>query len=265
MTQNLVSLLESNRFNQFITALIIINAITLGLETSPEIMQSYGVFLLTLDKIILSIFVVEILLKFIAYRFSFFKSGWNWFDLIIVVVSLMPTSGALTVLRAFRILRVLRLFSIVPQMRRVINGLFKALPGMGSIIGVLFIVFYISAVLCTKLFGATDDPTLNALFGDLNTSMFTLFQLMTLENWVDGIVKPVTATFPYALLFFIPFIIITSFAVLNLFIGVIVESMQSAHKEEEKADEINLHNEIKDVQNKLDTLTKLLRDQSPKS
>lgn len=259
MQEKLIRLLESNNFVQFITALIIINAITLGLETSPAIMAQWGSILLFIDKLILGVFVIELVLKFFAYRLRFFHSGWNWFDLTIVTVSLLPMSGPLTVLRAFRILRVLRLFSVIPQMRRVINGLFRALPGMGSVIGVLLVVFYISAVLCTKLFSNSGDPAIDALFGSLNTSMFTLFQLMTLENWVDGIVKPVTALYPYALFFFIPFIVITSFAVLNLFIGIIVESMQASHDEEQKADDINLKQEIKDIRSELTKISQHLQ------
>lgn len=255
----LISILESSRFSQFITSLIILNAITLGLETSPAIMAQWGSVLFTIDKIILGVFVIEILMKFFAYRLGFFKSGWNWFDLTIVTISLLPMSGALTVLRAFRILRVLRLFSVIPQMRKVINGLFRALPGMGSVIGVLLVVFYISAVLCTKLFGMQDHPTLEPLFGSLSTSMFTLFQLMTLENWVDGIVKPVTEIYPYALFFFIPYIVITSFAVLNLFIGIIVESMQAAHDDEQKNDETNLKDEIKSLRADIEKLSQHLR------
>lgn len=259
MQEKLIRLLESNNFVQFITALIIINAITLGLETSPAIMSTWGSILLFVDKLILGVFVIELVLKFFAYRLRFFHSGWNWFDLIIVTVSLLPMSGPLTVLRAFRILRVLRLFSVIPQMRRVINGLFRALPGMGSVIGVLLVVFYISAVLCTKLFSNSGDPAIDALFGSLNTSMFTLFQLMTLENWVDGIVKPVTAIYPYALFFFIPYIVITSFAVLNLFIGIIVESMQASHDEEQKEDDINLKQEIKDIRSELTKISQHLQ------
>lgn len=234
--EKITTFIERPAFTNFIIGLILINAVTLGLETDRGIVASHGYLLFTIDKIILSVFVCEILLKFFAYRLSFFKSGWNIFDLIIVAVCLLPASGSLAILRAFRVFRILRLFSIVPQMRVVITGLIRAMPGMASVVGVIVVIFYISSVLVTKLFGHTGDETLTALFGTLNQSMFTLFQLMTLENWVDGIVKPVMAIYPLAWLFFIPFIIITSFAILNLFIGVIVEAMQNAHKIEKESE-----------------------------
>jgi voltage-gated sodium channel len=230
-------LVERPAFTNFILGLILFNAVTLGLETDRTIMAAYGSILFTIDKIILGIFVVELILKFIAYRFAFFKSGWNVFDLVIVIICLLPAQGPLAILRAFRIFRVFRLFSIMPQMRIVISGLLRALPGMGSVIGVIAVIFYISSVLVTKIFGLSGDPEMEILFGSLNQSMFTLFQLMTLENWVDGIVKPAMDVYPMAWLFFIPFIIITSFAILNLFIGVIVEAMQNVHREANRAEE----------------------------
>lgn len=227
-------LVESRGLTNFIVTLILINAVTLGLETNETVYSRFGHILVLADRTILGIFVIEILLKLFVYRLSFFKSGWNVFDFLIVGISLLPATGPLAILRAFRIFRVLRLFSIVPQMRLVITGLLRALPGMASVVGVIMIVFYISAVLVTKIFGNTDNPDLERLFDSLPHSMLTLFQLMTLEDWFGGIVGPAMEVYPMAWLFFIPFIIITSFAVLNLFIGVIVESMQSVHAEEQR-------------------------------
>jgi len=252
MTHTLKALIESNRFTQFITALILVNAVTLGLETSQNIMASHGPWLLLLDRSILAVFCIEIALKLYVYRLSFFKSGWNIFDLSIVAISLIPATGALSVMRAFRILRVLRLFSVVPAMRRVINALFTAIPGMTSVIGVLLIVFYVAAVLTTKLFGVSPDPQMQELFGTIGASMYTLFQIMTLEGWSDGVVRPALELYPWAWAFFIPFIIITSFAVLNLFIGIIVDAMQRGHKaehaEEEQADRAAFEALQRDVQ-----------------
>jgi voltage-gated sodium channel len=225
-------ILEHPRFTVFITAVILINAITLGLETSPSIMASYGHLLHWVDAIALGTFVVELLAKLISYRLSFFKSGWNIFDALIVGVSLFPAAGAFSVLRAFRIFRVLRLFSVVPQMRKVIEALLNSLPGMASVVGVLVVVFYVSAVLVTKLFGASGNPQMHDLFGSIGTSMYTLFQIMTLESWSDGVVRPAMEVYPLSWLFFIPFIIVTSFAVLNLFIGVIVEALNRGETEE---------------------------------
>ena len=153
---------------------------------------------------------------------------------MIVGISLIPASGPFAIVRTLRILRVLRLFSIVPQMRQVINGLLRAIPGMTSVLAIIAIIFFVFSVLVTKIFGNAGDADLDLLFGDLGTSMFTLFQLMTLENWVDGIVKPAMELYDWAWVIFIPFIILTSFAILNLFIGVIVEAMQNVHDEEQR-------------------------------
>lgn len=245
----------SNYFQNFITSVIIINAITLGLETSDYMMENYGNLLIFIDQLALKIFIVEILLKLYVYRFNFFKNGWNIFDFVIVGIALMPSSGALSVLRALRILRVLRLFSIVPKLRSVINALLDAIPGMFSIIGVLLLVFYIASVLSTKLFGAVFPDW----FGTIGKSMYSLFQIMTLESWSMGIVRPVLERFPAAWLFFIPFIIVTSFTVLNLFIAILVSATQSQHEAERKAEMEGINKEAHDERTLIVNEVKSLR------
>lgn len=230
--KTVAELVERPSFIGFITLLILINAVTLGLETDQDILAVYGPALFWIDKIILVFFTVELALKFFAYRWSFFRSGWNVFDLIIVTIAWMPASGPLAVLRALRILRILRLISVVPQMRRVITAIGHSIPGMISIIGVMMLVFYVSSVLATKLFGAHPDPDMQEWFGSISASAYTLFQIMTLESWSMGVVRPTMEIFPLAWMFFLPFIIITSFAVLNFFIGIIVDSMQVVQKME---------------------------------
>ncbi len=224
-------LVESRWFTIAITVVIVINAITLGLETWPEAMRRYGTVLVILDTVALGIFVVEIAMKLWVYRLGFFKNGWNVFDFTIVAIALIPSAGALSVLRAMRILRVLRLISVVPQMRTVVGALFGALPGMGSIVAVLLLVFYVTAVMATKLFGETFPHW----FGSIGESMYSLFQIMTLESWSMGIVRPVMEQHPLAWAFFVPFVIVTSFAVLNLFIALIVNSMNSVHAEDRES------------------------------
>jgi voltage-gated sodium channel len=226
-------LVERPGFSAFIIVVIALNAVTLGLETSPAVMATpAGAAIMAFDAFALAIFTVEIGLKLIAKGPRFFRSGWNVFDFVIVAVALTPASGAFSVLRALRILRVLRLMSIVPQMRAVVGALLKALPGMGSIIAVLGLVFYVAAVIATKLFAETFPEW----FGNVGASMFSLFQIMTLESWSMGIVRPVMEVHPWAWAFFVPFIIVTSFAVLNLFIGLIVNSLQLMQSEEEHAE-----------------------------
>ena len=225
----LKTLIELRCFDLVITALIVVNAVTLGLETSPAAVAAFGPLLAVIDRAILGAFVVELLARAIVYRTAFFRDPWRIFDLVVVAFALIPATGALSVLRALRILRVLRLISIIPSLRRVVTGFIKALPGMGSIMLLLGLVFYVFAVMATKLYGEAFPK----LFGGLPELLYTLFQIMTLEGWSDGIVRPVMEVHPGAWLFFIPFIIATSFTVLNLFIGVIVSAMEAEHDEVE--------------------------------
>jgi voltage-gated sodium channel len=246
-------IVESRGFTLAVTIVIAVNAITLGLETWPLAMQKAGPLLLALDTLALWFFTVEIGLKLWLYRGRFFRDPWNVFDFLIVTVAWVPTSGPLSVLRALRIVRALRLLSIVPQMRTVIGALFRALPGMGSVIAVLLLVFYVAAVMATKLFGA-DFPD---WFGSVGASMYSLFQIMTLESWSMGIVRPVMEQHPFAWLFFVPFIIVTSFAVLNLFIALIVNSMQSMQSETNehvRAEALAAHDEREALSRQIEAL-----------
>ena len=145
----LKNIIENKFFITFITLVIMINAITLGLETSAEIKLEYGGFLSIIDKIALSIFTIELIVKISVYKLKFFKDGWNLFDFIIVVVSLIPASGPFSVLRAFRIFRTLRLLSIVPSMKRIIQAIFISIPGILSVGTIIVLIFYISSVLTT--------------------------------------------------------------------------------------------------------------------
>ena len=149
----LKSLLSSRRFENVITVLIVINAITLGLETIPEAVQYFGDLLTLFDRIILGVFVVEVSARLVAWRLDFFRDPWRIFDLVVVGVALVPATGGLSVLRALRILRVLRIISMVPSLKRVVGGLVSALPGMGSIMLLLTLVFYVFSVMATKLYG----------------------------------------------------------------------------------------------------------------
>ena len=215
----------------FIMGVILFNAVILGLETSGTVMARMGPLILFLDGLCLAIFVAEIAAKLFARRFAFFRDGWNIFDLAVVGIALMPATQGLSVLRALRILRLLRIVSVTPRLRRVVEGFLSALPGMASVFLLMGIIFYIFAVMATKLFAANFPEW----FGDLGNSAYSLFQIMTLESWSMGIVRPVMEQFPHAWLFFVPFILVTTFAVMNLVVGLIVNSMQEAHQEEETA------------------------------
>jgi voltage-gated sodium channel len=228
----LAAWLETAMVRNSILFIIILNAITLGLATSDRVNILTGGILGTFDNIVLTIFVIEMTLKLYAYGLRFFLSAWNWFDLIIVGVSIIPTSEGLSVLRGLRVIRSMRVLSAVPQMRDVIKALLDAMPGMGAVVILLALVFYIFAVMATTLYGNTFPQW----FGSVGASLYSLFQIMTLESWSMGIVRPVMEVHPYAWAFFVPFIICTAFAVLNLFIGLLVNTMQAAVEEEQDAE-----------------------------
>lgn len=224
--------IEDPRTDRLILGLIVLNAITLGLETSESVMTRYGTWLKVLDRVVIGIFVVEILARLIVQRLAFFRQGWNLFDAVVVGIALAPATSAFSVIRALRVLRVLRLITAVPALQRVVGGFIKALPGMGSIVLLIALIFYVSAVMAVNLYGS-EYPH---LFGTLGGSLFTLFTIMTLEGWVEGVVNPIMARHPNAWLFFIPFIIFTTFMVLNLFIGIIVNAIQEEHAAAEAAE-----------------------------
>lgn len=220
-------IIEHPLFERFILILILINAVTLGLETMPDVMARFGGLIHLLDWLILIIFVLEIGSRMLVRGWRFWRDGWSVFDFVVVSVTFLPGSDNISVLRALRTIRALRLISIVPSMRRVVTGLLNALPGMGSIVVLLTLIFYVFSVMATNMFGSAFPE----LFGGIGNSAYTLFQVMTLEGWSADVVRPVMATYPWAWAFFIPFILITSFTVLNLFIGIIVDAMQQQHFE----------------------------------
>ncbi|MCT8998248.1 ion transporter [Chelativorans intermedius] len=251
----LKQIIESPRFEAAIIALIVVNAFTLGLETSQRAMAAAGPLLIVLDRIILAVFVIELLLRFLVYRLRFFRDPWRIFDLAVVAIALVPATGNLSVLRALRILRVLRLVSVVPSLKRVVGGLVAALPGMGSIILLLGLLFYVFSVMATKLFGQEFPDW----FGTIGHSAYSLFQIMTLESWSMGIVRPVMEVYPWAWLFFIPFILCTTFTVLNLFIGIIVSAMQAEHEAEATAERSALQQEQAAILTELKALREEVR------
>lgn len=215
--------IAQSRMQNIIMALILINAVVLGLETSDYMMQQWGWLLVAVDTFILTIFVIEIGLRFVAHGRRLLRDPWGLFDTLVILIALIPASGPLAVLRALRVLRVLRLVTIVPSMKIVVQSLLTSLPGLGSIIALLSLIFYVAAVIATQLFG----DAFPEWFGTLGASLYSLFQIMTLESWSMGIVRPVMEVYPYAWLYFIPFILIATFMMLNLFIAVIVDAIQT--------------------------------------
>ena len=258
--------IESPKAQYFITALIVLNAIILGLETVPAAMQHYGSILLAADRFILGVFVIEILLRIYAHRLAFFRDPWSIFDFSVVAIALVPASGPLAVLRALRILRVLRLLTLVPSMRRVVGALLGSIPGLSSIALVLLLIYYVFAVIATKLFGENFPQW----FGSIGESLYSLFQIMTLESWSMGIVRPVMVEHPLAWIFFITFILIATFTMLNLFIAIIVNAMQTFTEQENREHkdaldetrdhiEADLHRELTQLRAEIAELRQLLQ------
>ena len=213
---------ESTAVQRLLVAVILANAVILGLETDAAIMASAGHWLIVFDKLCLLVFLTELAVKLFCYRGHFWRSGWNVFDFLVVGIAILPGAGAWAVLRSLRVLRVLRLLTVVPGLRKVVAAFIHSIPGLSGVMAVMAIFFYTAGVLATRLFGATHDEW----FGTLGRSLYSLFQIMTLESWSMGIVRPVMEIHPWAWAFFVPFIMIATFTILNLFIGIIVSTMQ---------------------------------------
>ncbi len=258
--------IEGKLFRNVITTLIIVNALILGVLTyekslPPGLVASLSWF----DQAVTIIFAMEIAMKLAVYRLNFFKSGWNWFDFLVVGVSLIPGGAAFSVLRAMRVLRVLRLLHIVPMMRRITEALLKALPGMGAILAVLALLTYVGAVMATNMYGDTDNPEVVELFGDLPSSAYSLFQVMTMDGWRFEVVqKVVDDGHPYAPFFFLLFIFVASFAVLNLFIALIVDALAAEQRlaTDEHLEEIEeeLDEEFSSADDERNEIIKLLNE-----
>ena len=248
--------IERPWFRHLITVLIVINAVVLGVLTyHAELPRGAVLAMEVFDHAVTWIFVVEIGLKLVVYRTQFFKSGWNWFDFIVVGVSMAPGGAAFSVLRAMRVLRILRLLHIVPVMKRITEALMKALPGMGAIFAVLALVTYVGAVMATNMFGETDDPEVAQLFGDLPKSAYSLFQVMTMDGWRFEVAqKVIDDGNPYAWIFFLIFI----------FIALVVDALASEQKAllEEGIHDIEeeIEEEFDEAEDQRGEIVKLLKD-----
>lgn len=272
MTQGTLDLETSNSrleaaieglwFRNFITGLIVLNAIVLGVLTySDELNPSFVMYLNYFDEAVTIVFAVEIAIKIFVYRLKFFTVGWNWFDFVVVGVSLLSALHVFTVLRALRVLRILRLLHIVPMLRRITEALFRALPGMGAIVAVLALLTYVGAVMATTMFGNTGVEEVDELFGDLPSSAYSLFQVMTMDGWRFEVVeKVVDAGYPYAPLFFLVFIFIASFAVLNLFIALIVEALAESARAAQLEQQEHLDEELEEADRERREMLERLRD-----
>lgn len=257
--ERLRSLIEHPAAQRTVIALIVVNAALLGLETWPAAMEVAGTTIGVLDQVLLAIFVAEIGARLYLHRLAFWRDPWSVFDFSVIAIALVPAAGPFAVLRTLRVLRVLRLLSMVPSMRRVVGALLAAIPGLGAIALVLLILYYVFAVIATSLFAATHPDW----FGSIGRSLYTLFQIMTLESWSMGIARPVMTNFPYAWVFFVAFILVATFTMLNLFIAIIVNAMQRYSDAENRAaaghgttpaDDTDVYGELRALRGELEQL-----------
>jgi len=239
MYEKIKYFVESKVFQNFIIGLIILNGITMGLETSKSIMADFGTVLHIFDSLVIAIFTIEIILRIYVHRVSFFKDPWSIFDFTIVAISLVPASAGFEILRVLRVLRLFRLITVVPQMRKIVMALISVVPGMASIAGLLMLFFYIFAIMATQLYG----ESFPAWFGTLGDSFYTLFQIMTLESWSMGVVRPIMEVHPNAWVFFIPFIFIVTFIMINLIVAIVVDAMNELNTNNNN-DDVKLVEEI---------------------
>ena len=266
-------IVDSGLFRYFILGVILVSAIIVGIETYPAFYQSHHSLLHTIDSIILFIFVIEITLKILAKGsrpWIFFKDPWNVFDFIVVGVCFIPgiDTHYVAVLRLARVLRVFRVISIFPKLQLLVNALLKSIPSMGYVIVLLALIFYIYAVMGTFMFGINDPVH----FGNLHISMITLFKVMTLEGWIEIMniqfygthdpmaeynSKPISYV---SFIYFVSFILLGAMIIMNLFIGVIMNSMQESHQEMERENmskgskSESFEGIIKDLDRKVDAL-----------
>ncbi|MEA2099812.1 MAG: ion transporter [Campylobacterota bacterium] len=243
-------LVESSNFQNFIIGLIVLNGITMGFETSKEIALNYHTFFSLFDTFVITIFTIEIILRIYVHRVSFFKNGWSLFDFSIVLISLVPASAGFEILRILRVLRLLRIVTVVPQMRKIVTALANVIPGMASVGFLLLLLFYISAIMATQLY----SETFPQWFGSLSESFYTLFQIMTLESWSMGIVRPIMEVHPNAWVFFIPFIFIVTFIMINLIIAIVVDAMSELTAKEEENLSLEINSSTKSTNDELQKL-----------
>jgi voltage-gated sodium channel len=270
---------KSRYFHHVIVLIIILAGILIGIDTYPSISEGYSSLLSILNKFVLIIFSLEIVIRITAYGnkpWRFFKDGWNVFDFIIVLICILPINGQfLAILRLARVLRIMRLVTSLPKLQVLVSALFKSIPSMGYISLLLFLLFYVYAVFGTYLF-RDNDPV---HFGNLQTSLLTMFRVVTLEDWTDILyinmygsdqyayenivnIKAHPKAMPFiAPLFFVSFVLIGTMVIMNLFIGIIMNGMQEAHKEQQfevniaKSDQQTcLHADLHLLTEKIDSL-----------
>jgi len=253
-------------FERTIISLIVLNGIILGLETVPELLATYESWFVWGNRLILGVFILEAIIKIISFAprmHHYFYSGWNVFDFSVVVLSLIPASGEFAMLaRLARLLRVLRLISVIPELRIIVATLVRSIPSMGNIMLLMSIIFYIYAVAGYHLFHQHDPQH----WDSLGMALLTLFRIVTLEDWTD-VMYTAMEMHPMSWIYFVSFVIVGTFVVINLFIAVVINNLDEAKVESMKALEQpvsrkELIAELKNTKQALMNLEQKLNDSS---
>lgn len=255
---------ESDSFDAAITSVVIINCLVIAAQTGSYTNQFIPLAFNTIDGICLAIYVFELFIKFVSQRLSFFRSGWNWFDLIIVVAALIPTSilplptQVGRILRVFRATRALLLVSAFQPLRMIVESIFKSLPNIAWTMVLLSVISYIYGIVGFYLYGQSFPE----YFGNLPRTFFTLFQLTTMENWAD-VAREVMSVDPWAAVFFISYILLGAFIVVNVIIAIIVNAMEEVAREtrrEQITSSSSIEKELENIQRSLDSIRVSIAD-----
>ncbi|QEM80942.1 ion transporter [Halomonas binhaiensis] len=261
--------LRANKlFELVVIAIIILSALLIGAKTYEETSR-FQQALVVLDMGVTAFFLVELLIRMAAERrvLDFFKKGWNVFDFLIVVASLVPLNDSEMVLlaRLLRIFRVLRLVSMIPELRILMVALFKSIPRMGYVLLLMFIIFYIYGAVGSFLFVDVDPK----LWGNISLAMLTLFQVATFESWATAVLYPAMEHYPYAWIYFLTFIFLNAFVFLNMMIGIVLDVMQKEsvaieleNGEGEAAELHGLRSDVRELRDQLNRMESLLKERS---
>ena len=269
MIKSLKKIVDGKVFQGIILFVIIFNCVIMGLETIKDLSQGALNVFAMINNVCLWIFILEIIVKLLAYGLDYFKDPWNWFDMFIVGISMVSGLPFMAAFRAVRVLRVLKslkalrgtkLIGAVSHLQVIITAIFKSIPSIMWTGILLILIYYIFALIGVNLFGEAFPDW----FGNIGKSMYTLFQVMTLESWSMGISRPVMEVFPYAWAYFVPFVLISSFIVMNVVVGIVVNAISEVTAEntkeetEDKVSETELIGEIHSLKEQLDRLEKQL-------
>ena len=276
MIKGLQKIADGKVFQGIILFVIVFNSVIMGVETIRNLSDGAVNVLATINTVCLWIFIIEIIVKLLAYGLAYFKDPWNWFDVIIVGISMASGLAFMSAFRAVRVLRVLKslkalrgtkLIGSVKHLQVIIGAIVRSIPSILWTGILLILIYYIFALIGVNLFGETFPDW----FGTIGKAMYTLFQVMTLESWSMGISRPVMEVFPYAWAYFVPYVLMSSFVVMNVVVGIVVNSISevtaetdaenSAEDKEEAPAEVSkteLLEEMRSLREQLDRIEKAM-------